>query len=232
MDKAEFDRVADEYISMHAKSIKASGESPDFFARYKIEDVFSEVSRRRLPVNSILDFGSGIGNSLPYFHALFPKASITCSDVSARSLEISRMRHDHIPAEYAEIVDDRLPFDKPAFDLSFSACVFHHIPHAQHMHWLTELKRVTNKGGALVIFEHNPANPVTVSAVRDCPFDDNAVLIRAKEFAATIRAAGWKEVDIVYRLFFPRPLAFARPLERFLRKLPLGAQYFVMARNT
>jgi hypothetical protein len=71
-----------------------------------------------------------------------------------------------------------------------------------------------------------------VSAVRDCPFDDNAVLIRAKEFAATIRAAGWKEVDIVYRLFFPKPLAFARPLERFLRRLPLGAQYFVMARNT
>ena len=42
-----------------------------------------------------------------------------------------------------------------------------------------ELKRVLRAGGACVIFEHNPLNPLTVQAVNTCPFDENAVLIKA-----------------------------------------------------
>jgi ubiquinone/menaquinone biosynthesis C-methylase UbiE len=232
MKKAEFDRIADEYLSLHAQNIKASGESPEFFARYKIVDVAREASRAGIQARRILDFGSGIGNSLPHFHELFPGARVTCADVSTRSLEISRTRHKRIPALHAEIRDHRLPFADESFDLCFSACVFHHIPHEEHLHWLAELRRVTRKGGMLLIFEHNPANPLTVAAVRDCPFDENAVLLRAGKLGAAKRKAGWNSTRIVYRMFFPRALAFARPLERFLRKLPLGAQYFVMARKT
>jgi ubiquinone/menaquinone biosynthesis C-methylase UbiE len=231
MNKAEFDRVADEYMSLHAQNISASGESPEFFARYKIKDVATEVSRCGIQVHSILDFGSGIGNSLPHFSSLFRHAQITCADVSARSLEISRLRHVNIPTTYTEIVDTTLPFNDETFDLCFSACVFHHISHSEHLHWLSELKRVTRQNGMIVIFEHNPANPLTVSAVRDCPFDENAVLVRAGRLSDIMNKAGWSEIETVYRIFFPRPLAFARPLERYLRKVPLGAQYFLKARK-
>ena len=34
---------------------------------------------------------------------------------------------------------------------------------------------------------------------------------------------------LVYRIFFPRLLARLRPLERFLTKIPVGAQYFAHA---
>lgn len=231
MDKAEFDQIADEYLALHRKNIKASGESPEFFARYKIEDVRHETAKAGIRAEAILDFGSGIGNSLPHFNDFFPSARITCADVSRRSLDISRSRYRDIPACYAEIDDFRLPFEDGSFDLCFSACVFHHISHAEHEHWLAELRRVTRRNGMLVIFEHNPVNPLTVSAVRNCPFDEHAVLMHASALKQRIARAGWKNAEAVYRMFFPGFLSFARPLEKFMRKLPLGAQYFVVARN-
>ena len=39
MDVAEFDKFAEEYLSAHAQNIKISGEQPDYFARYKIEEI-------------------------------------------------------------------------------------------------------------------------------------------------------------------------------------------------
>jgi ubiquinone/menaquinone biosynthesis C-methylase UbiE len=229
MEKAEFDRIADEYETLHRRNIAVSGESPEFFARYKVKDVALEATRRGVAVRRLLDFGSGTGNSLPHFHASFPEAAITCADVSARSLEISRARFPQLEARHVEIDGPTLPFDDETFDVSFSACVFHHIPHGEHPRWLAELRRVTRKGGLLVIFEHNPLNPLTAKAVRECPFDENAVLIRASAFRRRVEDAGWNAAHAVYRIFFPHLLSFARPAERWLRSLPLGAQYFVCA---
>jgi ubiquinone/menaquinone biosynthesis C-methylase UbiE len=231
MRKAEFDQFAEEYATMHANNISASGEAPPFFARYKIADVIEELKSRGVEGNAVLDFGSGIGNSIPFFAELMPDARLVCTDISRRSLDISQQRFPDVTAEYTEITEEKLPFADEEFDLVFSACVFHHIPHAEHAHWLSELRRVTRKGGALLIFEHNPLNPLTVSAVNQCPFDEHAVLICACNFSRRLKDTGWSEVRTAYRIFFPNFLAFARPLEKWLRWLPLGAQYFVSARR-
>jgi hypothetical protein len=47
VEEAEFDKFAAEYRSLHAASIKASGESPEYFAEYKIVDVAAELARAR-----------------------------------------------------------------------------------------------------------------------------------------------------------------------------------------
>ena len=44
MDKAEFDKFADEYRSLHAANIAISGEGPNYFAEYKIKDLAAEYS--------------------------------------------------------------------------------------------------------------------------------------------------------------------------------------------
>jgi hypothetical protein len=38
MNKAEFDQFAEEYRTLHASNIKITGETPDFFADYKVAD--------------------------------------------------------------------------------------------------------------------------------------------------------------------------------------------------
>ena len=83
----------------------------------------------------------------------------------------------------------------------------------------------------LVIFEHNPLNPLTVHAVNTCPFDANARLLTARKLAAAMRLAGWEPPKCEYRIFFPRQLSSLRPLERWLKKVPLGAQYSLSARR-
>jgi SAM-dependent methyltransferase len=231
MSSPEFDDVAAVYAGQHAKSIAASGESPDFFARYKARDACQAARRAGLTVRSMLDFGCGIGNTLPHFAEFLPAAAITCCDVSARSIELSQARFPHIAARYATICGQSLPFHSAAFDLCFSACVFHHIPAHQHVLWLRELRRVSRANGMLVLFEHNPFNPLTVAAVRRCPFDADAILIRASELARRARAAGWHQPKVIFRMFFPHALRFARPLERWLGPVPFGAQYLIAARS-
>ena len=231
-DAAEFDKFADEfeYRSMRAQNISASGESPDFFDEYKVKDAAVALqSSAGMPAN-ILDFGSGVGNSVPHFRKYFPQSTLTCADVSSRCLDLCRTRHPG-SERYAQIVGDALQFADNVFDMAFSACVFHHIDHAVHAHWLAELNRVTAPGGTLFIFEHNPWNPLTVAAINSCPLDENARLIDARTLSRRIAAAGWSDVKARFRIFFPHILAKLRVLEPYLHAVPLGAQYCVTGRK-
>lgn len=230
MNRAEFDDYAADYEKQHRNNISLTGEEPEFFARYKVKFVADVVAKAHPSVSTILDFGSGIGNSLPHFRDLLQSARLTCAEISPASISLSQKRFPG-PEQFALIEDSRIPLASSAFDLVFSSCVFHHIAHEEHETWLRELLRVTRPGGRVVIFEHNPFNPLTVNAVRTCPFDTNARLIRARKLAATAARAGWGRSVTDYHVFFPRALAHLRPLEPSLSWLPLGAQYSLVAQK-
>jgi ubiquinone/menaquinone biosynthesis C-methylase UbiE len=232
MEQSEFDRFADEYRSLHAKNIRASGEGPDFFAEYKIRDVVGlmSCSQQSTEPLKILDFGAGTGNSIPYFAKYFPSAKLTCVDVSKKSIEIAAERFPGM-AEYTLFDGRSLPFFEQEFDLVFTACVFHHIPEAMHRPLFEEIRRVMRDDGRFVIFEHNPRNPLTRIAVDACPFDENAVLIDADTLAGRVKSAGFKQVTSKYRIFFPRIFKFLRSLEQRMGRIPFGAQYYVTAKK-
>lgn len=229
MDKAEFDKFADEYTEIHKNNIKLSGESPDYFSEYKVIDTANLVREYQLPRNlNILDFGSGVGNSVPFFRKHLPDAYLTCLDVSQKSLDIAKNLYGDI-AEYKLFDGNAIPLQDDSYDLAFAACVFHHIPHDEHVFLFKEILRILKPGGMLVVFEHNPLNPLTVHAVNTCPFDENAVLIRAKVMESRIKAGGFENSKIAYRLFFPAALKKIRCFEKYLIKVPIGAQYYVSA---
>ena len=228
MDEAEFDRFADEYHRQHAESIRSSGEQPEFFHKYKITDVAAELAAKGSAPRRILDFGGGIGNSLPHMRAAFPQSEIVLLDPSAKSLAIAEERHPEA-ARFQQFDGQTIPFPDNHFDAAFAACVFHHIPEELQVPLLREIRRVLAPGGDLFIFEHNPYNPLTVQAVRNCPFDENAVLIKSRLMQKRLRAAGLEKQKTVFRLFFPHMLRKLRFFEAYLRWLPLGAQYYIRA---
>ena len=232
MEEAEFDKFADEYADMHAANIRISGETPDFFAAYKISDVRREVGAAGGSTDelTIVDLGSGVGNSIPHFRHDFPSATLRCLDVSERSLKIAENRYPN-SAEFIHFDGRRMPIEDESADVGFAACVFHHIDHALHLPLLEEFNRVLKPGGRLFIFEHNPLNPLTVHAVNTCPFDENAKLIYGSAMKTRFRQAGFADVRLKYRLFFPNILSFLRPLESLLVSVPLGAQYYVSGRK-
>lgn len=227
LQQSEFDGFADDYEAQHRANIAVTGEGPEYFARYKV-DALARLVPALPAAPAILDFGSGIGNSIPHLRAAFPDAALACADVSRRSIDLSRRRHPG-PERYLLVEDDAIPADDESFDLVFTACVFHHIPHEAHEAWLRELLRVTRTGGSLVVFEHNPWNPLTVRAVDTCPFDVNARLIAAPALARRAAAAGWSRPRVRNFVFFPRALAALRRLEPALAWLPLGGQYALAA---
>ncbi|MGR9000415.1 MAG: class I SAM-dependent methyltransferase [Gammaproteobacteria bacterium] len=227
--QAEFDLLADEYQEQHKKNIAITGESPEYFSEYKIADLAELINRLRLPTSKILDFGSGIGNSLPYFRKYFSSTAISCADISARSIKIAQNRFPG--QENYVLIDKSIPVPTASQDIVFSACVFHHIPHDDHLYWLAELLRITKPGGILAIYEHNPLNPLTIRAVNTCPLDVNAELIQGRTMRQRALDGGWKDAHVDYKLFFPAILSALRPMERHLEWLRLGAQYRMIARK-
>lgn len=233
MDEAEFDKFASEYRALHAANIRVSGEDPEYFAEYKIVDLKRELAASRragAAVPAVLDFGAGVGYSVPFFRKHLPAARVTCLDVSRKSLDIGAAKHG-AAAEFRHFDGAHIPYANGTFDVALASCVFHHIPHAEHVALLAEIRRVLAPGGILAIFEHNPLNPLTRHAVNTCEFDEHAVLMLAPTLRRRVRAAGFAAPRVRYRLFVPGWLRPLRPIERLLKWLPFGAQYYVVAAN-
>lgn len=224
---AEFDAVARDYAEQHAKSIRLSGEDPEYFAHHKAGMVASVYRTAGvLPPRDVLDFGAGIGNSVAPLRTRFPGAHITCLDVSQESLELCTERHgDEVSIKVFD--GTHIPMPDASYDMVFVACVFHHIPAEEHVGLLTELNRVLRPHGRLFLFEHNPWNPLTRIAVANCPFDENAVLIDPITMRRTMAHAGFQNCRTTFGPFFPAFLARLRGIEPFLGWLPLGAQYLI-----
>ncbi len=224
---AEFDEVAADYRAQHAHSTGVSEDALDYFASYKIEYVQQLWAQRGRSPAVIMDFGAGIGNALAPMHAAFPEAELIALDVSRASLDL--VDAQAIPQVTTLAYDGlSVPLPDASIDCVFIACVFHHIPAEHHVRLLRELRRVLRPDGMLVLFEHNPLNPLTRLAVARCEFDRDAVLIGAGEMHRRLKAGGFARTERRFCLFFPPVLAVLRPLERFLGWLPLGAQYHLV----
>lgn len=223
MNPSEFDKFADEYETIHAANVRLSGESPEYFAAYKIRELRAAFGG---DFGTVLDFGAGVGTSVAHFREHFPDAHVICADVSARSRDIARERFGP-DLDYRLIEAQRVPAADAQVDLVFASCVFHHIEAPMHHALLRELGRVLKPGGRIVVFEHNPLNPLTVRTVKACAFDENAVLLPSRQLRGALSKAGFVSLHTRYTLFFPHALRALRGLERSLWWNPLGAQYYV-----
>jgi SAM-dependent methyltransferase len=218
--QVDFDHYAGRYDALIAAQTGFFESDSDYFARYKIA-----LARRLVgEAGAVLDFGCGIGRSMPHLRAAFPAAELAGCDPSAESLALARREN---PACGFFAINALAP--EAHFDLALASCVFHHIAPAERQSALRYCYERLKPGGHLMIFEHNPYNPVTRQLVSTCPFDADAVLLSKSETIARMRAAHFDIVRSGYCLFFPGPLAALRRLEDFMGWLPLGGQYFVCA---
>jgi SAM-dependent methyltransferase len=124
-----------------------------------------------------------------------------------------------------------LPFADASFDVVTAMCVVHHVPVSQWKRFAEELHRVLKPGGVVVIFEHNPLNPV-VRYLFKFGFDGmdkGATMIGRRHLESLLRAAGCSAPRSDYIFFTPFASRFFRWLDRALAWLPLGAQYMTLA---
>lgn len=220
-NKVDFDLYAEKYEALLQSQLSFFEGDRSYFTRAKV-DIVKELTT--VKPKSILDFGCGIGLSLPFLKAAFPDAEVYGSDLSEKSLQYVR---DNIPNVTA-LPDSEL--DSKTFDFIFVSCVYHHIHPSLRRDVTRRLAGLLNPGGRFGIFEHNPYNPVTQRMVSTCEFDEDAILLRPSETVKLLQDdGGLKIASKGFYLFFPGFLKALRGMEKALRLLPLGGQYFVIA---
>lgn len=218
----EFDRFASVYNDVLKASLPPSQAEDPYFTAYKVQHMARRVAGwGGQPPERVLDFGCGIGKSLPLLRQHFPHTEVWGYDVSPDSL---RLAHNVLPQ--ARLTSQWASLPPGQFDLILAANVFHHIPVSEQEGALKDCAQLLTPGrGRLFIFEHNPLNPVTRRVFERCPFDQDATMLTRERTLALAAAAGMQVVHFGFTLFFPRQLAWLRPLERWMGALPLGAQY-------
>ena len=218
----KFDGYSQNYSELHAKSLAASGEPPEYFAEYKLNCLKRLGAPKAEP---LLDYGCGIGNVTACLATHFE--AIHGYDPSPQSLEVARGR---LPRATFHSTPEALP--DAHFATAVLSGVLHHVPRPERGGVLGTILAKLRRGGRLFIFEHNPLNPLTRRLVANCEFDDDADLLYPWTVRRLVREAGFGAVQLDYIVFFPRPLAPLRPLESRLRWLALGAQTMTIATKT
>lgn len=224
----EFDQYKESYSEAVDAAIGLPGVGVDFFTKVKagyLVDTVRKILGEQTHLNA-LDIGCGIGN----YHGLLRESFGTLSgvDVSAECLKTARAANPEVA--YKVYDGGRLPYEDDSFDVAFSICVMHHVPVSNWPQFVAEMRRVLRPGGVAVIFEHNPANPMTMRLVNRCPFDRDATLLRAPETTALFKEAGLSAIKRKFILTIPPLGPTGRRLDGLFSPLGIGAQYYVTGR--
>ena len=215
---AEFDSYSSNYRDLVTESVRASGEPSEYFAAYKAK--YLRLKLGAAGILSVLDYGCGVGALSEQIKLEMPQARIDGFDPSQESLDRVSSR---LQAEGLFRRDlDLLPC---SYDLIVIANVLHHVEPGRRLNVIRCAYEKLKPGGRLVVFEHNPFNPLTRWAVSQCPFDEDAILLKSREVYKLLLSTGFHRLQRDFIVFFPRPLAFLRSLEASLTRVPFGAQY-------
>ena len=219
-----FDSYSNNYNEMVNNVIRQTGYDADNFVSaklHKLRSLFPSLSEKPC---RLLDFGCGVGNLYGQVANFFPTVVYTGVDPSKDSILKARSRY---PGDVDFQEHDSKEWEANGYDLIFSAGVFHHIPHVRHMGLINKLSSLLNQGGRLVIWEHNPLNPITQKLVKDCPIDEDAVLLYSKNLKNYFTQVSLSNIQVIYTTFFPKFLSALNFMDPYLGWLPLGGQYLV-----
>jgi SAM-dependent methyltransferase len=227
----DFDQYTDSYREAVENSIAFAGGDAARYMAAKAR-LLVDLARRRLgdPAElTALDFGCGPGETDGFLEGAF--SELHGIDISTPMAERAAVRNRW--AHYSSYErGDPLPYEDAEFDLSFAVCVLHHVPVRERPRVVGEMARVTRPGGLVAVFEHNPWNPLTRKAVRDCPFDEDVELLSRPVARRLLAGAELEPAESAFIIFFPKEGPRLERIERRLGRVPLGAQYYVAHRRT
>lgn len=220
---------AHNYYSVLNRALAPSGETAEYFAKMRVQWLQKRLQRLGFAPASVLDYGCGLGGSVPFLKEILHAERILGVDIDPELL--FQARQDH-PEETIEFANCQHFFADSEFHLAFCNGVFHHIEPAQRPVALRYIYDSLVPGGVLAFWENNPRNPATRYLMARCEFDRGAAPISLRQACNLLLRNGFQVVEKTTCFYFPRWLKGLRVLEPVLSRLPLGAQYLVLARKT
>ena len=186
----------------------------------------AKIAKRELTdsPHKILDFGCGIGSLLKFLKENFIESKFFAYDESLKSLE-------HVKSNYPDVncIDSLDTTEK--FNLIILSNVIHHVKSEERNNLFQKIYKLLEDNGRLLIYEHNPYNPITLRVVANCEFDADAELIKKKDLINLCNKNNFNLQKSGYIHFFPSKLKIFFNIEKYLKWLFLGAQYFCIFRK-
>ena len=229
LQRVDFEAYKNTYRQEIQKSIDFIGQDFEFFVRKKADLLVENVQRHLGDPSKlkILDVGCGIGATDHFLVDCFKK--LYGIDLSPGVIRKAATLNPK--ASYKAYKGGKLPYPSGSMDVAFAICVMHHVPPGEQKSFLSEMLRVLRRGGLLLIFEHNPLNPLTRLAVSRCDLDQDAYLLGLGQVSGLLKGLGAEVLLEKYIFFTPFEGALFSALDSSLGWLPLGAQYMVGARK-
>lgn len=211
------------------RGLRFSGENREYFARGRLAALARglEALGSSSPLR-ILDYGCAAGETLLLLADRWPAAQVTGVDTSESLIGEAREKNSRIRCAFRVLSE--LPADEK-FDLIYCNGVFHHVAPRDRAGVLAWIASHLAPGGFFALWENNSWNPGTRWVMSRVPFDRDAVPLSPAYAVRMLRQAGFQVLSRDFCFFFPRRLNALRPLERWLRGIPLGAQYQVLCRH-
>jgi SAM-dependent methyltransferase len=225
---ALYDAVAHEYDDVFPRHV----------ANHYIEKR-TQLVKELLPFGGlVLDVGCGTGQ----LAAAIASEGFDVFGVDLSASMLARARERGLAGTYSATTST-LPFADNSFDLALTVATLHHLETEQRVAaTVQEMGRIVKRGGYLVLWDHNPANPYWPILMKRVPQDSgDERLVPRDELLRDVRSAGLS----LYQArrsgfmpeFMPRPLmGFWRVVERTVETVPilnvLAAHNVVIARKT
>lgn len=227
-NKAEFDKSAREYEALFKPWLRIAGASREYFARSRLNWLSHLMHEQKIGAKRVMDFGCGTGMSLPLLAEILNAEQIIGLDTSEESLAVARESAGDLPVQLSTPAK-YLP--QQDLDLVFCNGVFHHIPITERPATMDYIYRCLRPGGLFALWENNPWNLIHALAMKHSKIDENAIPLPPPESRRLIASGRFRVIRTDHLFFFPGYFAWFHPLERWMIKLPLGAQYQVLARK-
>jgi SAM-dependent methyltransferase len=227
-DAPDFDQHADSYDADLNQGLSVSGEQREYFARGRVQWLKRCLLGLGQQPRSAIDYGCGVGDTTVVLRDAFDLDAVLGLDVSVRSLELARVKHESKQCKFLTF-DTHIPSEDA--DLIYCNGVFHHIPAGERSIALNYIFRCLKPGGVFALWENNPWNPGTRIVMSRIPFDRDASTITPLQARKMLEGGGFQIIGTNYLFWFPRILKALRFIEPYLSRIPLGAQYQILCRK-
>ena len=212
-------------FSNHSREYeRVLGKSHKYFIQIKCKEFLKILRKFGYNPKRVLDLGCGTGEAEEILCGYFDEII----GIDSSEGMIDEAKRKSIPnCEFKQADVRELPFPDKYFDLVFSFCLFHHLPVNQWQVAMEEAVRVGKQSAILLIFEHNPKNPITQHVVSRSPIDEGVTLLSLSQMEELFEKSNIQIFAKGFMIFFPRLLSFLYSLESLLHRIPYGGQYYV-----
>jgi SAM-dependent methyltransferase len=225
--KPEFDKSARNYEALFEPWSKIAGTSREEFARSRVNWLAHLLREQGIAARRVMDFGCGTGMSLSFLADTLQTEQVIGLDTSEESLAVAR---ESVGSLSVQLATPARYLPQQNIDLVFCNGVFHHIPKAERLATVAYIHRCLRPGGLFALWENNPWNPIHAFAMKHSEIDKNAIALPPPESRQLV-SSEFSVIRTDYLFFFPGYFSWLHPLEKWLIKMPLGAQYQVLARK-